>query len=145
MAQYVVYINTQTHTHTHTHIHTYIHTYLTISVKLQITFIPYFCHNFKVHVYCIVRELPDVSAKDRVKKTLQKYKILPATDEGYQMNDEEKYLDFGFENRVTFIKGRCKKQTELSHTTLGKKNTQNRGPKNIIQDGKWLLNLSHYH
>ena len=40
-----------------------------------------------------------------MKNNLQNYKILPPSDDGYQMNEEERYLDYGFEHRVIVIKG----------------------------------------
>ena len=60
----------------------------------------------QVHTFCIVREQPGgVDAKERLKQALQKFKILPLTNDRQQMTEEERYLDYGFEHRVTAMKG----------------------------------------
>lgn len=60
----------------------------------------------KVHVFCVVREQPEgLSGKDRLKQILQKFKVLPLTTDRQQMTEEERYLDYGFEHRVTVVKG----------------------------------------
>ena len=60
----------------------------------------------QVHIFCIVREQPGgVDAKERLKQGLQKFKILPLTSDRQQMTEEERYLDYGFEHRVTAVKG----------------------------------------
>ena len=61
---------------------------------------------FQVHVFCVVREQPEgLSGKDRLKQILQKFKVLPLTTDRQQMTEEERYLDYGFEHRVTVVKG----------------------------------------
>lgn len=60
----------------------------------------------KVHIFCIVREQPGgLDGKERLKQVLQKFKILPLTSDRQQMTEEERYLDYGFEHRVTAVKG----------------------------------------
>ncbi|KAJ7376857.1 hypothetical protein OS493_032005 [Desmophyllum pertusum] len=60
----------------------------------------------KVHIFCIVREQRDgVDGKERLKKALQNFRILPQTNDRQQMTEEERYLDYGFEHRVTTVKG----------------------------------------
>lgn len=60
----------------------------------------------KVHVFCIVRENSGgLSGKERLKQALQKFKVLPLTSDRQQMTEEERYLDYGFEHRVTVVKG----------------------------------------
>ncbi|KAL9971921.1 hypothetical protein ACROYT_G018144 [Oculina patagonica] len=60
----------------------------------------------KVHIFCVVREQPGgEDSKERLKKTLQNFKILPQTSDRQQMTEEERYLDYGFEHRVTAVKG----------------------------------------
>ncbi|KAJ7376866.1 hypothetical protein OS493_032015 [Desmophyllum pertusum] len=60
----------------------------------------------KVHIFCIVREQRDgVDGKERLKKALQNFRILPQTSDRQQMTEEERYLDYGFEHRVTTVKG----------------------------------------
>ena len=63
---------------------------------------------FQVHIFCIVREQAGgVTGKERLKQALQKFKILPLTSDRQQMTEEERYLDYGFEHRVTVMKGLC--------------------------------------
>ena len=60
----------------------------------------------QVHIFCIVREQPGgVDGKERLKKALQNFTILPQTSDRQQMTEEERYLDYGFEHRVTVVKG----------------------------------------
>ncbi|XP_048589183.1 glycine betaine reductase ATRR isoform X2 [Nematostella vectensis] len=59
----------------------------------------------KVHIFCVVRELPEMTCKSRLRNVLQQYKILPLLQNGHQMTEEERYLDYGFEHRVIAIKG----------------------------------------
>ena len=60
----------------------------------------------QVHIFCIVREQPGgLDGKERLKQVLQKFKILPLTSDRQQMTEEERYLDYGFEHRVTAVKG----------------------------------------
>ena len=62
----------------------------------------------QVHIFCIVREQRDgVDGKERLKKALQNFRILPQTNDRQQMTEEERYLDYGFEHRVTTVKGLC--------------------------------------
>lgn len=71
-------------------------------VNINITFV----FTMQVHIFCIVREQPGgVDAKERLKQALQKFKILPLTNDRQQMTEEERYLDYGFEHRVTAMKG----------------------------------------
>ena len=63
----------------------------------------------QVHVYCLVREAADTPCvKERLEKTLQNYGILPIQHNGHQMTEDERYLEYGFEHRVTAQKGRLK-------------------------------------
>jgi len=59
----------------------------------------------KVHVFCIVREQPGEDTKERLRRALQHFKILPQTSDRQQMTEEERYIDYGFEHRVTAVKG----------------------------------------
>ena len=60
----------------------------------------------QVHIFCIVREQPGgIDGKERLKQALQKFKLLPLTSDRQQMTEEERYLDYGFEHRVTVVKG----------------------------------------
>lgn len=60
----------------------------------------------KVHIFCVVREQPGgVDGKERLKRALQSFKILPQTNDRQQMTEEERYVDYGFEHRVSFVKG----------------------------------------
>lgn len=59
----------------------------------------------KVHVFCIVREQPGEDTKERLRKALQHFKIMPQTTDRQQMTEEERYIDYGFEHRVTAVKG----------------------------------------
>lgn len=62
----------------------------------------------QVHIFCVVRERPGGrDGKERLKKALQSFKILPQTNDRQQMTEEERYVDYGFEHRVTFVKGTC--------------------------------------
>ena len=42
---------------------------------------------------------------ERLKKTLQNFKILPTTDDRQKMNEEERYLDYGFKHRISVVRG----------------------------------------
>lgn len=60
----------------------------------------------QVHIFCVVREQPgNEDSKERLKKALQNFRILPQTSDRQQMTEEERYLDYGFEHRVTAVKG----------------------------------------
>ena len=58
-----------------------------------------------MHIFCIVREQPGLDVKERLKQVLQKFKILPSRSDRQQMTEEEQYVDYGFEHRVTVLKG----------------------------------------
>ena len=58
-----------------------------------------------MHIFCIVREQPGLDVKERLKQVLQKFKILPSRSDRQQMTEEERYVDYGFEHRVTVLKG----------------------------------------
>lgn len=60
-----------------------------------------------MHIFCIVREQPGLDVKERLKQVLQKFKILPSRSDRQQMTEEERYVDYGFEHRVTVLKGIC--------------------------------------
>jgi len=57
----------------------------------------------KVHVYCIIRELPDSKAYERVLHNCRKYGVLP--DEGESFSNEQEHLWIMFQKRVTAVKG----------------------------------------
>lgn len=52
-----------------------------------------------------MREQPGEDTKERLRKALQHFKILPQTSDRQQMTEEERYIDYGFEHRVTAVKG----------------------------------------
>lgn len=56
-------------------------------------------------MFCIVREQPGEDTKERLRRALQHFKILPQTSDRQQMTEEERYIDYGFEHRVTAVKG----------------------------------------
>ncbi|XP_070554169.1 uncharacterized protein [Ptychodera flava] len=56
----------------------------------------------EVYVYCLVREPPDTSCKERLRSVLQDYGILPKNGDG---TDEQQQILSKFEERVAPIKG----------------------------------------
>ena len=59
---------------------------------------------FQVFVFCLVRELPDVSPLDRLQKTLQKYGMLAPDDT--LPSEEQKQLEQLVAKRVRPLKGK---------------------------------------
>lgn len=73
----------------------------------------------QVHIFCVVREQPGgVDGKERLKRALQSFKILPQTNDRQQMTEEERYVDYGFEHRVSFVKGTLYGVSTLSSRTI---------------------------
>ena len=68
------------------------------------------CQN---HIYCLVREVPGISCKDRLLSTLKTYGILSSTshmvngigDHSVDQDDDTNAIYKKFERRVTAIKG----------------------------------------
>ena len=72
------------------------------------------CQN---HIYCLVREVPGISCKDRLLSTLKTYGILSSTacstshmvngigDHSGEQDDDTNAIYKKFERRVTAIKG----------------------------------------
>ncbi|XP_046369445.2 glycine betaine reductase ATRR-like isoform X1 [Haliotis rufescens] len=57
----------------------------------------------KLLIYCLVRELPQVEALDRIKETLRKYGILGKSES--EATEEQKQVEAMLVRRVTVIKG----------------------------------------
>ena len=75
--------------------------YLDQSIFLRSTLIqPRF---LQTRIFCIVRENPDMSGMDRVRKALVEYGVLSPNPSS--SSDELNKLDVQFRNRVTAIKG----------------------------------------
>ncbi|XP_065058654.1 uncharacterized protein LOC135686369 [Rhopilema esculentum] len=58
--------------------------------------------NTRVHIYCLVRDLPDAPVENRLINNLQKYGILSSSPE--KQSDEQKRLAQLFQKRVTAVK-----------------------------------------
>ena len=56
------------------------------------------------HVFCLVRKLPDVDCKTRLRSTLEQYGILPT--DASNMEAAHEILDARFNSRVTAVNGR---------------------------------------
>lgn len=66
-----------------------------------------------------MREQPGgVDGKERLKRALQSFKILPQTNDRQQMTEEERYVHYGFEHRVSFVKGTLYGVSTLSLRTI---------------------------
>ena len=66
-----------------------------------------------------MREQPGgVDGKERLKRALQSFKILPQTNDRQQMTEEERYVDYGFEHRVSLVRGTLYGVSTLSLRTI---------------------------
>lgn len=68
-----------------------------------------------MHIYCIVRELPDANAYERVLSNFRKYGLFP--DDQKKFTEDQENLWKLFQKRVTAVRGEAKIIIEvIKHT-----------------------------